>query len=108
VPGLALQDESSGGNDQEVSFRTLNARLIAKPAQGMDGQGDAARYRFDDDDPDFEVLPLAQIKRGGEAGRELDTSYIPPILAVDACPHLQRGILQGIYDRIGAKIEKLS
>jgi type VI secretion system protein ImpJ len=110
VPPLALQDENSGGNDQEVGFRSINVRLIAKLPRGTTPglPGEPPRWQFDDDDPDFELLPLAQVRRGGEAGPELDTSYIPPVLACDAWPPLQRGILQAIYDRIGREVERQS
>lgn len=107
VPPVALQDESTGGNDQEVGFRVPNARLIVKPPRGEGGDGNGA-LRFDDDDPNYDLLPVAQIRRAGEGGPELDESYIPPILSIDAWPELQRGIVQQIYDRIGNRIERLS
>ena len=89
-----FQDESLGGNDQEVSLRALNVRLLLST---QDLQG-------------YEVLPVAQIERAGEreAVPRLDTSYIPPLLAVDAWPPLGRDILRAIYDIIGKKIEVLA
>lgn len=106
VPPLALQDENTGGNDQEVGFKTQQVKVIAKPPRG-EAEGNGA-LRFDDDDPNFDLLPIAQIRRAGEGGPELDDTYIPPILAIDAWPPLQRDIVQQIYDRIGNRIERLS
>jgi type VI secretion system protein ImpJ len=90
----AVQDESLGGNDQEVQLRSLNVRLLLST----------------DDMEGYEVLPVAQIERAGEreAVPRLDVSYIPPLLAVDAWPPLGRDILRAIYDVIGKKIELLS
>jgi type VI secretion system protein ImpJ len=107
VPPVALQDESTGGNDQEVSFKAFNARLIVKSPR-TDAAAAQPGATFDDDDPDYDLLPIAQIRRAGEAGPELDESYIPPIVSVDAWPPLQRGIMQKIYDWIGNRIETLS
>ena len=96
----AMQDENTGGNDQEVGFRTLGARLFAQVPR-PDGA-------FDDEHPDFELLPVAQVKRAGDAGPELDKAYIPPVLAIDAWPHLQRDIMQTIHDMVGNRIERLA
>ena len=107
---LPMQDESAGGNDQEIQLKSLSLRLIAKPKDvGAPRQTDAnGNLRRDDDDPDFELLTIGQIKRAGESGPELDSSYIPPLLAIDAWPPLQRDIIQKIYDWIGNRIEILS
>jgi type VI secretion system protein ImpJ len=96
----ALQDENTGGNDQEVGFRTLGVRLFAQAPRG-DGA-------FDDEHPDYELLPVAQVKRAGEAGPELDKTYIPPVLALEAWPYLQRDIMQTVYDMVGNRIERLA
>ncbi|NQT36229.1 MAG: type VI secretion system baseplate subunit TssK [Planctomycetes bacterium] len=91
---LSLQDESAGGNDQEIALRALNVRVMLST---QDLQG-------------YELLPLAQIQRSGEkeATPTLDQSYIPPVLAVDAWPPLGRDIVRAIHDIIGQKIEVLS
>ncbi len=90
----SLQDESQGGNDQQVQLRALNVRLLLST---QDREG-------------YEVLPLAQIQRAGEreATPRLDTDYIPPVLATDAWPPLGRDIVRAIYDIVGKKIEVLS
>jgi len=91
---LAVQDESRGGNDQEIELRSLNVRLLLS-TQDLSG---------------YELLPIAQIKRAseGEATPILDEDYIPPVLAIEAWPPLGRGYVRAIYDIIGQKIEVLS
>ena len=90
----SLQDESLGGNDQEIQFRELNVRILLS-TQDMAG---------------YEVLPIAQVQRAGEkeATPQLSVDYIPPVLAIDAWPPLGRDIVRAIYDIIGQKIEILS
>ena len=89
-----VQDESLGGNDQELAFRELNVRLLLSTQ-------DTAGY---------ETLPIAQVRRTGEkeSAPQLDDSYIPPLLAIDAWPVLARDIVRSIYDILGRKIEVLS
>jgi len=90
----SLQDENEGGNDQDVEFRKLNVRLLLN-TQLHTG---------------FEVLKIAQIKRGGSSGTgpELDPTYIPPLLAIEAWSQLNKGIIRAIYDRIGESINVLA
>jgi type VI secretion system protein ImpJ len=90
----AIQDESLGGNDQEVQLRAMNVRLLLS-TQDLAG---------------YEVLPIAQVQRAGEreASPTVDGAYFPPMLACDAWPPLGRGIVRAIYDLIGKKIEVLS
>ncbi len=89
-----LEDENTGVNPQKVQVRLLNLHLLVS---GQDLSG-------------FEVLPLARVEKSprAEAAPQLDESYIPPLLACDAWPPLQGGILQSLCDRIGKKIEVLS
>jgi type VI secretion system protein ImpJ len=91
---LVQQDETSGGNDREVQFRSLNVRLLLS-TQDLSG---------------FEVLPIAQIKRAGEGAAvpQLDPDFIPPLLSTSAWPGLGRDIVRAVYDVIGQKIEVLS
>ena len=90
----SVQDESLGGNDQELPLRGLNVRLLLST---QDASG-------------YEILPIAQIQRAGEqeATPRLDDTYFPPMLAIDAWPALGRDIVRAIYDIIGKKIEVLS
>ncbi len=90
----SVQDESFGGNEQDIApARVERARRLST----QDNEG-------------YELLPIAQVERAGEkeATPRLDAGYIPPLLAVDAWPPLDRGIVRAIYDIIGKKIEVLS
>jgi type VI secretion system protein ImpJ len=91
---LAIQDESTGGNDQEVQFRRLNARILLS-SQDLSG---------------YDTLPIAQIRRSGEGTLvpRIDKEYIPPLIAIDAWNGLARDIIRSSYDLIGQKIEVLS
>lgn len=90
----SVQDESVGGNDQEIQFRRLNVKLLVS---GQDHSG-------------YELLPIGQVKRAsaGEAAPELDREFVPPILNIAAWPGLGRDIVRAIFDIIGRKIEVLS
>ena len=90
----SVQDESTGGNDQELRFRRLDMRLMLS-TQDMAG---------------YEVLPLAQVQRATEkeAAPRIDDNYFPPMLAIDAWPPLGRDVVRAIYDILGKKIEVLS
>lgn len=90
----ATQDETGGGNDQNVQFKLLNARLLLS-TQDLSG---------------YEVLPIGQIKRASEeqAVPRLDPDYFPPVLSIDAWPALGRDIVRAVYDIIGQKIEVLA
>ena len=91
---LSIQEESLGGNDQEVALRELNVQ-VRLSTEDLEG---------------YEILPVARIQRAGasEATPQLDKGYIPPLVAVDAWPWLARDIVRAIYDIIGRKIEVLS
>jgi type VI secretion system protein ImpJ len=91
---LPLEEESQGGDRQEIALRRLNVRLLLST---QDTSG-------------YELLPIAQIARAGEraATPRLDDEYIPPVLAVDAWQELRVNYVQAIYDLIGEKIELLS
>lgn len=90
----SLQDETSGGNDQEVEFRRLNVRLLVS----------------NEDLSGFELLPVAQVRRTGnrEAAPEIDPDYFPPALAIDAWEPLGRGVVRSVYDLLGRKLEVLA
>jgi type VI secretion system protein ImpJ len=90
---LPVPDESRGGNDQDVQFREVNARLLLSTSD-MGG---------------YETLPLARVKRAGEgeAIPKLDDDYFPPVLNVQAWSPLGLGVVRAIYDVIGEKAEVL-
>jgi type VI secretion system protein ImpJ len=89
-----LDDENLGVNPQPITIRRLNLKLLLS-TQDLAG---------------YETIPLARIQKSdrAEATPELDTTYIPPILACDAWRELSVEILQHIYDSIGSKIEMLT
>ncbi len=91
---LQLEDENVGVNPQPIAIRRLNLRLLLS-TEDLSG---------------YDALPIAQIEKSerAEATPQLDTTYIPPVLACDAWHELSVGVLQAIYDRIGRKIEKLA
>jgi type VI secretion system protein ImpJ len=86
-----LEDENTGVNPQHIQVRLLNLKLLLS----------------NQDHAGYEVLPIARVKKSAKADAlpELDTTYIPPVLACDAWSLLKDGILQQIYDRIGQKIQ---
>jgi type VI secretion system protein ImpJ len=86
-----IDDESQGGNEQQIQLRELNVRLLLS-TQDLSG---------------YELLPIARIKRAGEgeALPKLDDQYFPPLLAIDAWPPLGRDIVRAVYDLIGQRIE---
>ena len=92
TPRDGVPDENSGQNPRPVQFRVLNLRLVT-------GAQDVAGY---------EVLPIARVARSAraEAVPELHEPYIPPVLACDAWPVLQRGIIQQIYHRVGKLVDQ--
>ena len=89
-----LQDENTGLNHHQITIRRLNIKLLTS----------------DQDRTGYEVLPLARLKKAdrAEAAPELDTSFVPPLLACEAWQPLQVEILNQVYDRIGKKLEFLS
>ncbi|MDX1947856.1 MAG: type VI secretion system baseplate subunit TssK [Pirellulaceae bacterium] len=91
---LPIPDEVSGGNEQEVELRALNIKLLLS-TQDLSG---------------YELLPIAQVKRAsaGSPRPQLDDSYIPPVITIDAWQGLSRDIVRAVYDMIGQKIEVLS
>jgi type VI secretion system protein ImpJ len=89
-----LEDENTGLNPQPVQVRLLNLRLLLS-TEDLTG---------------YEVLELARLERSSEADArpQLSPGFIPAVLACDAWPPLQAGLLQSIHDRIGQKIDLLA
>ena len=91
----SIQDESAGGNEQEIGLRQLDIRIMLS-TQDLAG---------------YEVLPIAQVQRASEeeATPQLDSDYYPPMLTIDAWPpFLGRDIVRAIYDIVGKKVDMLS
>jgi type VI secretion system protein ImpJ len=89
-----LFDEGiSGGNDQGLECRVMNARLMLES----------------DDRNGYESLPIAQVKRSasGVGSPEIDDRYIPPLMASDAWTQLSKGIIRGIHDLLIQRIDEL-
>ena len=89
-----LSNENEGGDDQPVSLRSLNVRLLLSS----------------EDAAGFETLPIARIRRGGdrESLPQIDRGYIPPVVTLDACPELGTNLVRSVFDLIGRKVEVLS
>jgi type VI secretion system protein ImpJ len=89
---LEVEDENSGDNAQPILVRMLNLKVLpsTEPRAG------------------YEVLELARVRRGAgpDAVPELDGAYIPPLLACDAWPPLQAGILQSVCNIVGRRLEE--
>jgi type VI secretion system protein ImpJ len=90
---LSVPDQSRGGGNQDIEFLDLNVRLLLSQ----------------DDQAGYEILPVARIKRAGEAEAipQLDDDYFPPVIAIDAWDPLGLGTVRAIYDLIGQKINVL-
>ncbi len=93
VDTMQIEDENTGQNGHPVEIRRLNLRLLLSTQ----------------DHGGYEVLPIARLTRAdrAEAVPQLDTSYIPPLLACDAWSPLAAGVLEQVYDRLGKKVELL-
>ncbi|MBP3957276.1 type VI secretion system baseplate subunit TssK [Gemmata sp. G18] len=89
-----LEDENTGVNPQPIRVRLHNLRLLVG----------------DQDQTGFATLPLVRLVKSALANAppEIDVSYIPPVLACDTWPALHGDILQGLFDRIGRKRERLA
>jgi type VI secretion system protein ImpJ len=94
VETLELEDENTGINPQIVPVRFLNLKLILSTQ----------------DQTGYDTLPLARIEKSqrAEALPELDSAYIPPVLACDAWSGLHSDILRSAVDRIGKKLDLLA
>jgi type VI secretion system protein ImpJ len=92
VDRTELEDENTGDNPQPVDLRLLNFTLRLS----------------NENQTGYETLPIARVRKADrpEAAPDLDVTYIPPVLACDAWLPLANGILQGIYDRIGTRLNR--
>lgn len=86
-------DESIGGNQQEIGLRKLNYRILFSHEE-LSG---------------FETIPIARlIKSEADDGQFLiDSSYFPPSISIQSWPELA-GVVRAIYDVIGSRIQSLS
>lgn len=93
VTPLECTDENTGGDEEEIEFRHIQARLLAESQLT----------------PGFEVLPLARIARSttSQAAPRIDRSYVPPILGLDAWGSLQDDVL-ALFRQVEAWIDQES
>ncbi len=91
IESLDLEDSNTGQNPRPIQIRRLNLQLLT----------DA------DDHAGYATLPLLRLRRAdrAEGAPELDRTYIPPLLAVDAWNVLEQEIVRPVFDRIGKKLD---
>jgi type VI secretion system protein ImpJ len=89
----SADDESAGGNRQEIALRTLNYRVLFSNEE-LNG---------------FDLIPIARlVKSESSEGQFLiDSNYFPPSLTVQSWPELA-GVVRAIHDVIGSRIQTLS
>jgi type VI secretion system protein ImpJ len=85
-------DESIGGNRQEIALRKLNYRILFSHEE-ISG---------------FETIPIARlVKSESEDSHYLiDSDYFPPAMTIQSWPELA-GVVRAIYDVIGSRIQSL-
>jgi type VI secretion system protein ImpJ len=93
VASEEFEDENTGGREQPISFRRTRARLLLS---GQDHTG-------------YQTLPLARVVRSNQPGSppQLDSSYAPPLLCLDAWVPLWRSV-QALHHQIGARVEHMA
>jgi type VI secretion system protein ImpJ len=93
VETIEREDENTGGGEQPIQVRRMGARILLS----------------NQDQTGYEVLPICRIERSAqtESPPQVDLSYVPPLLALDAWPALWRAV-QSLHHQIGAKIDQLA
>ncbi len=94
VESIEMEDENQAGNAQHIDIRWPNVQLIL-------GDQQIAGY---------DSLPLMRLRLGttAEAPPEVDTDYIPPLLACDAWPYLHQQIITRIFDQLSGTADRLA
>lgn len=95
VEPIELEDENDPGNPQSLMVRWPNVKLLLG-TQDISG---------------FETLPIMRLRRGAmvESPVEIDTDYIPPVLACDSETWGQLSdIISGIYNYVSGQVTRLS
>jgi type VI secretion system protein ImpJ len=94
VEAFEVTDENTGTDEQSLSFRTLNLKLLPD-AQDLAG---------------YEVLPIGRFVKDAAAGSlpRLDPNYIPPLLACDAWRPLAVDILQASFHQLSGRMDNLA
>ncbi len=85
-------DESAGGNRQEVALRKLNFQVRFQTEE-LNG---------------YDLIPLCRLKKSesDESQLVVDPGFFPPVLAVQSWPELA-GVVRTIHDIIGGRIRSL-
>lgn len=83
-------DRNAAGNPRPIDTERLNAQLIALPSR--------------EPPKGFESIPVMKLRRsaGADAVPEVDTDYIPPLLACDSWIDLREEILASLCAQMGA------
>ncbi len=91
VGALEQPDENTGGDEEEIEFRNIQARIL------LDDQLA----------PGFETLPIARIERSGgdQAPPRVERTYVPPILGLDAWRPLQEDV-QALFRQVEAWVDQ--
>lgn len=109
---------TEGGNLSGPGARQEDARYVAANALESDLYTDAASVNVvhmkkfvrllpaTEPRAAYESVAVARVMRKANGGFELDPSYIPPGLTIDACPALPK-MLRGLLDKLTAKIDAL-
>lgn len=94
IESMDLEDANTGQNARPIQLRRLNVRLLTDT----------------EDHSGYSTLPLMKIRRADQAegAPELDRTFIPPLLSVDAWPTLEGQIVRPVFDRIGKKLDLVS
>lgn len=93
VSSLECPDENTGGDEEEIDFRNIHARLLLENQLT----------------PGFEILPLVRITRSAadNAPPRVDRAFVPPILGLDAWAPLQDDII-ALFRQVEAWIDQES
>ncbi|MDA1013890.1 MAG: type VI secretion system baseplate subunit TssK [Planctomycetota bacterium] len=88
------EDENEPGKPEMVQYRWPNMKILV-------GDRNTSGY---------ENIPLMRLKLGATADPtpEVDTDYIPPVLACDAWTYLHQNIIGNIYHQTGASADTLA
>lgn len=90
---IQVQDESQGGNDQQIEVRQLNVRFLLSS----------------DELAGYDAIPVCRLKKSvSESGAiQIDKDYVAPLLSVQAWPEFSRGLVRSCMDLVGQKIDVL-
>jgi len=90
VEAAEVEDENTGDNELEVEFRRLRSTLLL---------GDQATKTY-------VTMPIARLIQSETGHPMLDPGFVPPVLAMDASPHLYRPV-RSLHRLISSRIDGL-